>query len=106
MAEGGGLLNRYSCKTAIVGSNPIPSAILLRADALRRTFPVYLQSKQDAVRSFSEEGWSGWYSLECISSSRRIQRIQTYSVFVYGYIEDKAAEEVHHVPNHNDDGPP
>jgi hypothetical protein len=28
VAEGGGLLNRYRCKTPIVGSNPIPSANL------------------------------------------------------------------------------
>ena len=26
MAEGGGLLNRYTVKSRIVGSNPIPSA--------------------------------------------------------------------------------
>jgi hypothetical protein len=26
VAEGGGLLNRYTAKTRIVGSNPIPSA--------------------------------------------------------------------------------
>ena len=29
MAEGGGLLNRYTAITRIVGSNPIPSAISL-----------------------------------------------------------------------------
>ena len=29
MAEGGGLLNRYTAITRIVGSNPIPSATLL-----------------------------------------------------------------------------
>ena len=29
MAEGGGLLNRYRMSSPIVGSNPIPSAILL-----------------------------------------------------------------------------
>ena len=28
MAEGGGLLNRYTVNIRIVGSNPIPSAIL------------------------------------------------------------------------------
>ena len=30
MAEGGGLLNRYTGITRIVGSNPIPSAIIAR----------------------------------------------------------------------------
>ena len=29
MAEGGGLLNRYRINSPIVGSNPIPSAILM-----------------------------------------------------------------------------
>jgi hypothetical protein len=29
VAEGGGLLNRYTVNSRIVGSNPIPSAILL-----------------------------------------------------------------------------
>ena len=37
MAEGGGLLNRYTVQSRIKGSNPFLSAILLRADALRRT---------------------------------------------------------------------
>jgi hypothetical protein len=30
VAEGGGLLNRYTAITRIVGSNPIPSAIYLK----------------------------------------------------------------------------
>jgi hypothetical protein len=30
VAEGGGLLNRYTAITRIVGSNPIPSATLLK----------------------------------------------------------------------------
>src|SRR5450631_999113 len=38
VAEGGGLLNRYTLQRRIEGSNPSGSAILLRADALRRTF--------------------------------------------------------------------
>ena len=37
MAEGGGLLNRYTLQRRIEGSNPSGSAILLRAGALRRT---------------------------------------------------------------------
>ena len=31
MAEGGGLLNRYTVNSRIVGSNPIPSAIITRS---------------------------------------------------------------------------
>jgi len=39
VAEGGGLLNRYTGITRIVGSNPIPSAIILpRALMLLRQF--------------------------------------------------------------------
>src|SRR6185437_11964247 len=37
VAEGGGLLNRYTLQRRIEGSNPSGSAILLRAGALRRT---------------------------------------------------------------------
>ncbi len=37
MAEGGGLLNRYTAKSRIVGSNPILSAnILLRINEMAR----------------------------------------------------------------------
>jgi hypothetical protein len=32
VAEGGGLLNRYTAKTRIVGSNPIPSATQLKSN--------------------------------------------------------------------------
>jgi hypothetical protein len=46
-----------------MGSNPILSAILLRADALRRTVvllvPARVSAKQDALRSFSEDESEG-----------------------------------------------
>jgi hypothetical protein len=35
VAEGGGLLNRYTVNSRIVGSNPIPSAIWLTAEMSR-----------------------------------------------------------------------
>src|ERR1039457_7041271 len=37
VAEGGGLLNRYTLQRRIEGSNRFGSALLLRSDALRRT---------------------------------------------------------------------
>ena len=39
MAEGGGLLNRYTAITRIVGSNPIPSAISIVKSISYRSLP-------------------------------------------------------------------
>ena len=56
----------------LVGSNPTPSAILLRADALRRIGSA-LCAKQDALRSFSEGGPQLYYVylIESLSAEGR-----------------------------------
>lgn len=71
MAEGGGLLNRYTLQRRIEGSNPSGSAILLRAFALSRFagLPPVACAKQDALRSCqfrrsSRFGCEGWISEE------------------------------------------
>ncbi len=61
MAEGGGLLNRYRCKTPIVGSNPIPSAtfplfafryhmVTRRAPGIASTGVVEIRPRETGVR--------------------------------------------------------
>ncbi len=53
MAEGGGLLNRYTVQSRIKGSNPFLSATLLGADALCRIFAGFA-AEHDVLGKFSE----------------------------------------------------
>ena len=62
MAEGGGLLNRYTGLTRIVGSNPIPSAnSLAQTDAMVASATLFLaRSKSFAAIAFSAETRHPW----------------------------------------------
>ena len=51
MAEGGGLLNRYTVNSRIVGSNPIPSASILNLSRIPISGrPVTVAHKQHSSR--------------------------------------------------------
>ena len=56
MAEGGGLLNRYTAITRIVGSNPIPSAIMAFAGVHGRLVTRYRALKISVLVSCTVHG--------------------------------------------------
>jgi hypothetical protein len=70
VAEGGGLLNRYTLQRRIEGSNPSGSAILLRAGALRRTSAGL--ERADALCASLKILQSNSFVDECMSRSRSL----------------------------------